>query len=120
MGFQKIRLYDAVPKTATIINASTVVGVTGTYTVGGNRTLMVDIVGTAITPTTIFYGAGVTSTPFPLMGTNMTNMATAISAVTAPQSWQFNVAGLTTVKVVSTPTSPVSTSNVSIYSKAIP
>jgi hypothetical protein len=120
MAFPRVRINDYVPNTATIINASTVVGVTGTYTVAGRKTMMVDIVGTAVTPTVVFKGAGITGTPFNLMGTNMSNMATAISAVTAPQSWQFNVAGLTTFKVVATPTSPVSSANVSIYSKAVP
>jgi len=118
--FQRNIIRDNVTYNGTLVNTTTVVGATGTFDVGGRKSMTLDIVGTAITPTIWFYGAGASTTPRNITGQNLTTSATAVSASSTPTLWSFDVRGITTFSVVCTPTSPVSTSNVAIYYKAVP
>lgn len=118
-SFEKIQLYSYIPQTATIVNTSTVIGVTGTFTVGGYKRVLMDIAGSAITPTVTFYGEGVSTTPHTILGTNISTGATGVSAVTSGQLWQFDVGALSVLRVVATPCSPAN-ANVTIYGRAVP
>ena len=100
---QRTILHDHTVNTATIVSATTVVGATGNVTVGGRSTLVVDIAGTDVTPTTTFYGKGVSTTPHLLMGTRLDNGVTYTSSTATGQLFRFDVRGLTTFKATTSP-----------------
>lgn len=114
---QRTIFHDRTVNTATIVSATTVVGATGSLAIGGRKTLVVDIAGTDVTPTTFFYGKGVSTTPHTLLGTRLDNGVTYTSSTATGQLWRFDVSGLTTFQAT---TSPVSPGNVVIYGKIIP
>lgn len=67
------------------------------FTVGGYKTLTVEILSTATSFTIAFIGEGPSGADIPLMGINLTTLGTGINTSTSGQLWQFDISGLTKV-----------------------
>jgi hypothetical protein len=81
----------------TFHDAATVAADGTPLTVGGGKTLLVEIWGTSVSRTVGFKGAGPEGTHWSIMGVNLGTFATATSTTGTGELWQFDVTGLVTV-----------------------
>ena len=86
------------------------------FTVGGNKTLTVEIYGTSTSRTVAFIGRGASSTDRALMGVKLSDLSTAISTTGTGELWQFDITGLTSVLM---DLQAIAGGNVSIKGKAV-
>lgn len=67
------------------------------FTVGGYKTLVVEILRSATSGTIAFKGRGPTGADIALMGVNLGTFATATSTNGTGELWQFDISGLSSV-----------------------
>ena len=82
----------------TLANAVTAIGVQPAQNVGGNKTMVIEVYGTATSFAVTIQGAGPSGTPYALTATNLTGMTTTQSITTAGL-YQFDVTGIKSVDV---------------------
>lgn len=88
----------------------------GTFTVGGYKTLTVEIYGTSTSRTVNFKATLASGAQIPITGVNLSSMSTGTSTSGTGEIWQFDVTGLNTVIM---DLSAVSGGTVSIKGKAV-
>jgi hypothetical protein len=84
-------------KSVTLANAVTTVGVQSPVTVGGLKTLLIEVYGTATSFTVQIQGIGPSGTPYVLTAMNLTGLTTS-QTISAAGLYQFDVTGLTSVE----------------------
>ena len=116
-GKQVIAQINGSTVTDVTFHDAAVVGAGGTIlTVGGNKTLTVEIYGTSTSRTVAFKARGPSGADVALMGVNLTTNASAISTTGTGEFWQFDITGLTSVLMDLT---AVAGGNVSVKGKAV-
>lgn len=87
-------------------------GANGTIvSVGGFKSLRIEIFGTATASAVLFMGIGESGVARPLQGVRMSDFAVAISTTTIGEFWQFDITGLVSVQMQVT---AVSGGNISV------
>jgi len=86
------------------------------FTVGGYKTLTVEIYGTSTSRTIEFKARGPAGVDRALMGVRLSDLATAISTTGTGEIWQFDITGLTSVFMN---LSAVAGGNVSVKGKVV-
>ena len=100
----------------TFHNAATVAAQGTALTVGGHKTLTVEITGTSTSRTIAFQGAGPSGTYRAIAGVRLADLAVATTTSVSDAIWQFDVTGLVTVIMNLT---EVSGGNVTVRGRAV-
>lgn len=100
----------------TFHEAATVAADGAAFTVGGYKTLTVEVTRTAGTSTVAFMAEGPSGADIPLMGVNLSTLASAISTTGTGELWQFDITGLSKVFMDLT---AVATGPVTVKGKAV-
>jgi hypothetical protein len=81
----------------TFQDAATVAADGTVFTVGGNKTLTVEIYGTSTSRTIAFIGRGPSGVDRAIMGVRTSDFATGVSTTGSGEIWQLDITGLTSV-----------------------
>lgn len=100
----------------TLQPASTAIGAGNAFTVGGYRTLTLEVSGTSSSRTVVFQGIGPSGTAIAIMGTKLTDGTTGSQTTGTGELWRFDVTGLTSFQANLT---AVSGGNVTISGVAV-
>lgn len=83
---------------AVTFHDAAVVAADGTvFTVGGYKTLLVEVYGTSTAFNVAFYGKGPSGTARAIMGVKLSDLSTGINTTVLNELWVFDVTGLTSV-----------------------
>lgn len=111
-----VKLTGSKTEDVTFHDAATAAADGTAFTVEGYKTLTVEITRTAGTSTVAFMAEGPSGADIPLMGVNLSTLATAISTTGTGELWQFDITGLTKVFMDLT---AVATGPVTVKGKAV-
>ena len=100
----------------TFHNAAIVAAQGTVLTVGGLKTLVIEISGTSASRTIAFEGAGASGTYRAINGVRSADLAVATSTNTSGEIWQFDITGFVTVSMNLT---AVAGGNVTITGRAV-
>lgn len=78
----------------TLQNAASATGNGTALTVGGTKTLTVEVSGTSTSQTIVFEGASVGGTYYAIQGVKLQDLSTATQTTGKGEIWQFDVTGL--------------------------
>ena len=114
-----IKLTGSKVEDITFHDAATVAADGTVFTVGGYKTLTIEIYGTSTSKTLAFMGVGPGGTAHAIMGVKLDTLATAttsVGTVVTPEFWQFDITGLTSVIMDLT---AIANGNVTVKGKAV-
>lgn len=110
-----VQLTGSNSTSVTLANAVTATGVQIAQSTGNNKTLVVEVYGTATSFTVTIQGIGPSGAPYPMSGTNY-NGLTTVQNIASAGIYQFDVTGLTSVEANVT---AVSGGNVSVAGRLV-
>lgn len=100
----------------TLQNVATATGVGSPYALQNEKTILIEIYGTATSSTVSFEGIGASGTNHQIMGVRLSDLATAVSTVGLGEYWQFDVTGLVSFQANIT---AIAGGNVTVKGKAV-
>ena len=112
----KVSVNGSLVQSVTFHDAATVAADGTALTVGGLKTLTVEIYGSSTSRTVEFKGAGPEGTYRPITGLNMQTLLTDITTTGTAELWQFDITGLVSVIM---DLSAVAGGNVTIKGRAV-
>jgi hypothetical protein len=100
----------------TLQDAATAVGTGTTFTVGANKTITVDVYGTAVGGTVIFEASGAAGVWYPIRGIRLSDYSMNTQTSSFGEVWSFDVVGVTSFRAR---ISALTSGNVSVKGKAV-
>lgn len=95
-----IEIVGSLTNDITFHDAATIAADGAVFTVGGYKTLTVELYGTSTSKTVAFMGVGPSGVAHAIMGVKLLDLSTAVSSVgslATSEFWQFDITGLTSV-----------------------
>jgi hypothetical protein len=100
----------------TLQDAANAIGNGTVLTVGGLKTLTIEINGTSTSRTIMFEGASVSGTYYPITGVKTSDLTTAVTTTGTGEVWQFSITGLVSFRAR---ISAIAGGNVNVKGKAV-
>jgi hypothetical protein len=78
----------------TLQDTATTIGSGTPFTVGGYKTITIEITATSTSQTVVFEGSSISGTYYAISGTRLSDLTTGSQTITTGEVWQFDVTGL--------------------------
>lgn len=94
LGIKRVEQASSHTVDVALQKAANAIGNGTPLAVEGFKTLTVEITGTSTSRTIVFEGASISGVYYAIMGTKLTDFATAIQTTGTSELWQFDITGL--------------------------